>query len=455
MPIVDVHAHVFNIDDLPIKGFIEAHGWPTWIALLVDKVLQGATGSGSLNALADAGSIDELDEQSDEDIEDLILHILDTTPEILAALQLAIDHDLEQTGQGQMANIADPGPLKSVISNFKNANDLVKWVLLLTKTQKRISRRLVKTYKKIDLFVPMMMDIDGWVDDEAPNSQPHQVAILQNVIDELPGKIHPFIAYDPRRAIKEGVAAALARVDDAIENRGFIGVKLYPPMGYRASNNAEAQPPLVDPEKYDDALRALFSLCVTKGIPITAHCTPKGAEATPGISGQNANPEFWRETLSNSDFSDLHLNLAHFGGIENLIEEGKDSWAWKISAMMKDFANLYADTGHHGVLESDPRDDYFKKLAELFAAYPVLESRFMFGTDWHMLARLDNHRKFLKIYRRHYRRMVDGDTAQQNFLGGNAMRFLGLVKDGRNAQRLATYYATRGLPKPDWLTDIG
>ncbi len=78
----------------------------------------------------------------------------------------------------------------------------------------------------------------------------------------------------------------------------------------------------------------------------------------------------------------------------------------------------------------------------------------MFGTDWHMLARLDDHRKFLNIYRRQYAQMVDDDAAVQKFLGGNAMRFLGLVKGGKNAERLARYYAAKNLPKPDWLVAI-
>lgn len=455
MPIVDVHAHVFNADDLPIKGFVKARGIPTWIALLIDKVLQHAADSPKLNAMVDVDAIDESDELSDEDIQAFVMHIIETTPEILAALQEAIDHDLEQIGANVPAAPIDSGSTKGIFSNLrriKDANDLVKWVLLLTKSQRKISKRLVKTYKAIDLFVPMMMDMDKWLNDDTPNSQSRQIQILENVIDSMPGKIHPFVAYDPRRAIEEGVEATLARIDDAIENRGFIGVKLYPPMGYRASNNAAAVPPLTDPEKYDDALKALFRLCNDKGIPITAHCTPAGAEAKPGVSGKNANPSFWRETLS--EFGDLRLNLAHFGGIENLIKEGRKSWAWEIGAMMDDFPNLYADTGHHGVLQRTKRRDFFEKLAELFDAHPVLEGRFMFGTDWHMLARLDDHRKFLKIYRRQYAKMIDDDAAVQKFLGSNAMRFLGLVKGGANAERLVRYYAAKSLPKPDWLAAI-
>lgn len=455
MPIIDVHAHVFNADDLPIKGFLKAQGWPKWIALLIDKVLQLAADNQQLSAMVDADAIDESDELSDEDVQALVMHIIETTPEIQAALQEEVDRDLKQSDADATAVLDGFGPIKGVFSNLKrikDANDLVKWVLLLTKSQRKISKRLVKTYETIDLFVPMMMDMDKWVDDDAPNSQSHQVLLLENVIDSTPGKIHPFVAYDPRRAIEEGVEATLARIDDAVGNRGFIGVKLYPPMGYRASNNAEAVPPLTDPEKYDDALKALFRLCNDKGIPITAHCTPAGAEVEPGVSGKNANPDFWRETLS--EFGDLRLNLAHFGGIENLIKKGRESWAWKIAAMMDEFPNLYADTGHHGVLERKSRRKFFEKLAELFVAHPVLEGRFMFGTDWHMLARLDDHRKFLNVYRRHYVQMVDDDAAVQKFLGGNAMRFLGLVKAGKNAERLARYYAAKNLPKPDWLAAI-
>jgi predicted TIM-barrel fold metal-dependent hydrolase len=455
MPIVDVHAHVFNADDLPIKGFIKAQNWPTWIALLVDKILQDAADNRRLSAMVDADAMDESDALSDEDVQALVMHTIETTPEILAALQEEIDRGLAEIGPSPAATLSGFGSLRGAFSigeRLKDANDLVKWVLLLTKSQKKISKRLVKTYEAIDLFVPMMMDMDKWVDDNAPNSQSHQIALLENVIHSLPGKIHPFVAYDPRRAIEAGVEGTLERIEDAIENRGFLGVKLYPPMGYRASNNAEAVPPLTDPGDYDNALRELFDLCSNKEIPITAHCTPAGAEAEPGVSGKNADPSFWHDTLS--EFGDLRLNLAHFGGIENLIKKGRASWAWKIGTMMDEFPNLYADTGHHGVLDGKSRRKFFKKLAKLFDAHPVLESRFMFGTDWHMLARLDDHQKFLKIYRGQYEKMVDDEVAVQKFLGGNAMGFLGLVTGGKNAKRLAQYYTAKNLPKPDWLSAI-
>jgi len=53
--------------------------------------------------------------------------------------------------------------------------------------------------------------------------------------------IHPFVAYDPWRGAVDLAAgrtdSALTEVQDAILNYGAIGVKLYPPMGYRPSYN--------------------------------------------------------------------------------------------------------------------------------------------------------------------------------------------------------------------------
>jgi hypothetical protein len=184
MSIVDVHAHVFNADDLPIKGFIKAQNWPTWIALLVDKILQDAADNRRLSAMVDADAMDESDALSDEDVQALVMHTIETTPEILAALQEEIDRELAEIGPDGAAALSGFGSLRGVFSIFerlKDANDLVKWVLLLTKSQKKISKRLVETYEAIDLFVPMMMDMDKWVDDNAPNSQSHQIALLENV----------------------------------------------------------------------------------------------------------------------------------------------------------------------------------------------------------------------------------------------------------------------------------
>ncbi len=79
--------------------------------------------------------------------------------------------------------------------------------------------------------------------------------------------------------------------------------------------------------------------------------------------------------------------------------------------------------------------------------------------DWHVIVRLRHYRDFMPTY---VRVLHDGcgwsDQQIDDFLGGNALRFLGLLSLGTpasqgwtgNRVRLADYYARNGIQPPAW-----
>lgn len=73
--------------------------------------------------------------------------------------------------------------------------------------------------------------------------------------------MHSFVGFDPRRQVQEP-GTPLALVKRAILEHGFVGVKLYPPMGFQASDN---KGPI------ETALRRLYDWCKDADVPIMAH----------------------------------------------------------------------------------------------------------------------------------------------------------------------------------------
>src|SRR5262249_19224859 len=125
----------------------------------------------------------------------------------------------------------------------------IKWVVSFT----RYRRELLTELDKVNdshavLLTPALLDLTKWLNArETPVSISKQVAIMSRLSRERPKNlplIHGFVPFDPlRQAIHDKVdgpitGSPFAIVKKAIMEQGLIGVKLYPPMGFRASGNA-------------------------------------------------------------------------------------------------------------------------------------------------------------------------------------------------------------------------
>ena len=169
--------------------------------------------------------------------------------------------------------------------------------------------------------------------------------------------VHSFVAFDPwRQIVDEELGthpSAFDLVEHAIMEAGFVGVKLYPPMGFRPAGNAGSHltypkrtKEIADfPRKLDAALEKLFAWCESNGVPVMAHATnSNGANI---LYRQRADPGNWIPVLRRHP--QLRLNLAHFGGFDEALGGGApgSTWEWAIGGMERKFSSpLFSDLSY-------------------------------------------------------------------------------------------------------------
>src|SRR5262249_55215663 len=151
----------------------------------------------------------------------------------------------------------------------------------------------------------------------------------------------------------------LAMVKDAVEHRGFIGVKLYPVMGFRPYGNAQAPDPLAYPRKLrelgrdwaarlDQGLADLYDWCIEKDVPVMAHCSY--SQFPSEAAGKRGSPDAWQAVLGNPRWRALRLDLGHFGGFWDLAKPRSNGWTETVVAMMAASPNLYADVSDYDAI---------------------------------------------------------------------------------------------------------
>jgi predicted TIM-barrel fold metal-dependent hydrolase len=358
------------------------------------------------------------------------------------------------------------------------------WEDSLTRYSGANADQLIATWPSVDLFVPLMIDYEYWFANSLDNSLGDQVeTVFRDVVLPHLGKIHPFAPFDPAREIayRKGMVnpdgqletySPLKTVKDAVESKGFIGVKLYNSLGYRPLGNADPDltlkrrhiairnqklPFLFDGEEYDEVLCELYDFCVDNDVPITAHCVMDGIEAYPDASLDFGRAIFWDEVLRQDRYKDLHLNLAHFGWNQSPGQgyAGTESWARDVCELIVKHDHVYADVSHHRVLTESGRDQFITGYRQMMTDFSTdiekIKSRILFGSDWHVLKRMGGYRDFLE----HYQHVlveagIYDDNELDRFRGGNALEFLGLLPGGANRDRLLRLYQSHGESLPGW-----
>lgn len=244
-----------------------------------------------------------------------------------------------------------------------------------------VADRLLAHLGPDDLVVALMMDIVSVP--ERPRDRNNFLAQLKGTSDAAigrPGRILPFVAVNTLRPNH------YAAMEQAIESLGFVGVKLYPSLGY------EVETP---------AIRAVLKYCVDNDVPVLAHCTSGGFFKSE-TAREYCNPAHWRDLLT--DFPDLRISFAHFGGwggFSGQIAE-QHAWAQVILELMHAHAGVYADLSFHVEMMrgGQAQDHYLVSLRNLLAD-DVLGSRIIFGTDaWlvQMQVTDEAYWKFFRMY---------------------------------------------------------
>jgi predicted TIM-barrel fold metal-dependent hydrolase len=423
--IVDAHCHIFNVLDLPIAGFIEAYATGTLhvpiLGFLRDIIREFET---ALIAVARA-----------------------TTAPEQAAAKAAARSVFEKLVAKLPADLSWAKEIGTAIDIATMKND-------------DIAQRVAKQYGKVDLFVPCLVDFDGWIPQDArlpENDLDHRIAqheaVARNFMTGQRGAVrfHPFVSFNPRR---EG---ALEAVQDAIEHRGFIGVKIYPPCGFSPAGNASLRS-LDDGAALDARLEELFGYCEKQAVPILAHTSPgnafrRGAEFRPS-------PLTWEDTLEKHP--DLRIDLGHFGHDHGVVDGCPNVeclvWSLEIGHLMSQHKYVYADIGD-SPLGYDPAYEkrYVPLLNEIFTKYPEAQGRVLYGSDWWMNELESNPEKYYETIQKSL--TSNFPNKARDMTGDSALRFLGFRKDdgsindcNPNWKRLFKYYkSVPGSVLPGWM----
>lgn len=296
------------------------------------------------------------------------------------------------------------------------------------RTQAEVFLLLRSFYPRATRFVvlPMDMELMGAGRVRVPIARQHEE--LRELRDAHPDLVIPFAAVDPRRDDAVETAVRL------IEEEGFRGVKLYPPLGYRPD---------------DPALLPLYAYCEANGVPVMSHCSRGGAHyrgrptarmlADPraeaqlsdlrgaALAAHLADPDNYVPVLE--AYPRLRLCLAHFGGAgdwERYLDDpwhaGSDlrtkSWLAKILDLIRSGAHegLYTDISY--TLYAN--EEYVHLLKVLLADERV-RRRVLFGSDFYVVesAELEERRISVRL------RALLGEETFRAIAEENPRRYLG------------------------------
>lgn len=374
---------------------------------------------------------------------------------------------------------------------FRSDTDLgvfVRWISTLRMYRADLARELAAEDRSSGseplLFTPAMVDYNLWLGQSPVSPLPLQVEAMGLVArqPELT-PVHGYVSFDPLRAVvlkrgripdpDDGLWDPLDLVREATERHGFLGVKLYPPMGFRASrNNARINTSSAvwrligdDPERPDRlrfandlnaALEALYVHCEAAGVPIMAH--GGAGNAASEWAGLRADPTYWVPVFE--AHPTLHVMLAHFGvfGFRGGQLEGKESetvpfdQTWEavfgryVEANPESFA--FADISYRAnIFKPAKRARCAAGVRDYVARYDPNVRHLIYGSDWVMLG----IEKSYSGYARHVGEFLANDCclppeAVERVMFGNAMRFLGLGPGEKSRRRLEAFWAQAGLP---------
>ncbi|WP_410790570.1 amidohydrolase family protein [Kribbella sp. C-35] len=463
--LVDVHCHLFNAADIPVRGFARhvalKNGFMSaQLAVIADRLTAGAPGHAAdlkrMDALFDGGpefgSVASLEERVQEQVADAMLELTIEERRLIADELAAVEPDTKPALGGSERFSAGS------VTRF------VAWAKLFSQSRVDLAVLYARQFvPAAELAIPMLVDLASGVRDDAITGLEQQVELFDRLSEAsmhglLPGapnlRLHPFVSFDPFRLI-DGHRASDGRpirevIEDALLHRGFAGVKMYPEMGWRPSgNNAAGAGTAERAKRLNKVLDDFFGWCAENSVPITAHCNHSNYSDKAFEKAGNGAPSEWFPVLRSHP--GLRVNLGHFGGAHE--EEKYYSWAWDIASAMSEFPDrLFGDVGCHPTYAEKVMDTHFGVLRKMVDASPAVARQLLFGTDWYMLAINPRAEGFTSTYRSRFRNEF-GDGQADDFMGRNALRFLGFANpsDPSNA-RLRKRYAELGAARPAWLT---
>jgi len=353
------------------------------------------------------------------------------------------------------------------------------------------------------------VDFGRWLRDDPDEGSTfvQQAAVWREISRRHGGPaVHGYVAFCPLRQVQFqrrrfgnrpgqirtacGDVAPLVMVEDALRHQGFVGAKVYPPMGFRAATNADRGPdehpfpeavlkdvfghaPTDVAERrsmshtlggeLDAAMLALFKLCSDIDAPVMAH--GGNSVAANCDTGELADPFYWKPILERADAPPIML--AHFGSfaywsadptapghVQSLnarcqsrtdAPPFENTWEYWLAGYIQRPENqskpIFADVSYFSEAlsagkEAEARENFLKLGADKLNA---MRGHLVFGTDWVMLAQ----EKGADVYSarvRDFIRTVFGDAYVEPIMRTNFLRYAGLANQGRTFSRIASIY---------------
>jgi predicted TIM-barrel fold metal-dependent hydrolase len=275
-----------------------------------------------------------------------------------------------------------------------------------------VTDHLIGQLTKQDIVVPHMMDItDGTNED---------ISVFRNQIDNTarqalryPGRVLPFYAVNPNRP------GFMKRFVEEVTEGHFVGVKIYPSLGYKVNTKR---------------MKDVFKVCNEMDLPVLMHCSPGGFYANKDTIG-NCHPVHWKSLLAIEELKKLKICFAHFGGTNFYVppsneEKYPPSWPGTILQLMERFGSrVFADLACHTYpmkwyfTDHPAYKEYFAKVKGLLND-PAYRSQILWGTDYWMNRMQVKERNYYSYFSRRLK------THMTQLTDANARRFLGIPKDG-------------------------
>lgn len=239
----------------------------------------------------------------------------------------------------------------------------------------------------VDQVYGALVDFDHWLMPPARVAHQDQIRLHQLLSILSDGYMRPLAAYNPWSDV-EHRGHTLQQVLDAIDRRGFVGVKIYPPNGFRPWGNAANPLPHPGAPSAADLDRVLLKLwreCAQRGIPVMAH----GGHSMGRDDAHDdmAGPQGWKALLDRMQSEPTPvINVGHFGG-----DDPSPEWTESLAGLMAhpQGTKLYGDIGYWSNLRcTHPSSACVAKdrLKRLVMQHPVVRDRVMYGSDWLMLS---------------------------------------------------------------------
>jgi hypothetical protein len=296
-----------------------------------------------------------------------------------------------------------------------------------------------------------LVDFDHFYSDLARSPLSDQIQLHSLLARDSQGFMLPLVAYNPWADMKSG-GARLKLVTEAVEKHGFIGAKIYPPVGFRPTGNVASIPGL-EPRELDATLKGFFLECNRLGIPVMAH-----ANSTQGRdfeADQNSRPEGWQALIEEmaKDGKVPVINLGHFGGNGGEgPKETSNDWPRRFAELMGKSGGegVHGDLGNWTALR-ECRTGGKKcvlareRLAEAKLAYPKIDQRLMYGSDWFMMVKEVAWKRWPEDIAS---AMSGTGFDLQRLFHQNAMECFGLLPGGANRARLEAFF---GGKLPGWM----